>query len=137
MTKLHHLFDREGVAGYKRESLFLKGRCVLRTPYNEASILDPAGQTRWAGPLDYKENSPIELGQETIAGSPRRSDAQSEVTGTSKAGRHSQDLPSSLDLGQRQPSLDHLFFLGSAESQCVSIATSFLEMASDANECQI
>ena len=65
-TKLHHLFDKQGVAGYKRESHFLKRRCVLCTPYNEAPILDPAGQTRWVGPLDYEEKPPIELGQEAI-----------------------------------------------------------------------
>ena len=45
--------------------------------------------------------------------------------GTSKAGQHSQDLPSSLDLGLKQPSPEHLFSLRSAESECVSAATPF------------
>lgn len=117
-TKFAHLFDREGVAGYTRESLFSKGRCVLRKPYNESLTLDPGGQTRWIDARDYKETSADELGEEFPAGFPRGSDTELEGTRTPRRSQHSRDLPSSLDPVERQPSLDQLSSSASDESEC-------------------
>lgn len=116
--KFTHLLARKGVARYTKEDLFLKGRCVLRKPYNEALTLDPEGQTRWVDPLDYEETSADELGEEFPAGSSRGSDTQLEVTRTSRHGQRSPEVPSSLDSGEPQRSLDELSSSASDESGC-------------------
>ena len=117
-SKLTHLFDRKGIAGYKKESLFSEGRYVLREPYNESSTLDPKGQTRWIDTPDYEETSEDELGKEFPAGLPRGRDTEPEGMRTPRRNQRLRDLPRSLDLVERQSSKDQLSSSTSDESEC-------------------
>lgn len=124
-NKLTHLFEGDNPVGHEKKALFLKGRCVLRAPYDKATTLDPQGRTSLSNTHDHEDTNPDEPCEEPPARISRDNVTQVEVIRSFNNDQHSRGLSLSLNPDERQQLSSDLSSLRSDESEYSSSASFF------------